>query len=274
MTNTRSWLPPEWHKTIVHIERLIKDDKGNEVFLPIGTGFITEYENFNILITCKHVIFDLHLNTLIPKVFVSFNQKDGTLGRRSVEELKKAFQIDWQFHQNPGIDLAVIPFAIDFAKDDLKRAGKDLFEDFERLAEGEDIFFLGYPALDIRMEKHIKPIVRSGIISLVQPNKTFLIDANVFPGNSGSPVFLKPSFMDYQTSVIGQLKPAKFIGIISSYLSYRDMAISQQTGRPRITFEENSGLANVYSSSIIEEIFSSTDFKNKMAELKKHIPPT
>jgi hypothetical protein len=154
----------------------------------------------------------------------------------------------------------------------VKRAGKDLFEGFNRLGEGEDIFFIGYPALDIRMDKHIKPIVRSGIISLVMTNKMFLIDANVFPGNSGSPVFLKPSFMDYQTSVIGQVSPAKFIGIINSYLSFRDVAVSQQTGRPRITFEENSGLANVYSVDIIEEIFSSADFNNRIVELKKKLP--
>ncbi len=271
MSNTRTWLPAGWEKTIVHIERLIKDDKGNDIFLPAGTGFVTEFETFNILVTCKHVIYDIHTNKYAPGIFISFNQKDGSLARRSLEDIQKAFQLDWTFHQDPTVDLAVIPFAIDFTRDDIKRAGKDLFEAFERLTEGEDIFFLGYPALDIKMEKHIKPIVRSGIISLVMTNKTFLIDANVFPGNSGSPVFLKPSFMHYQGSKVDTVNPAKFIGIISAYLSYRDTALSQQTGRPRITFEENSGLANVYSGSIIEEIFNSADFVTKVNELKKRI---
>ena len=35
------------------------------------------------------------------------------------------------------------------------------------------------------------------------------------------------------------------IGVVAAYLPYHDIAISQQTRRPRIVFEENSGLASI-----------------------------
>ncbi len=271
---TRTWLPQEWPKTIVLIEQQKQDEKGSSIFVPFGTGFITEYEDFNILVTCKHVVFDKELKIYIPNLFASFNQKDGTLGRRSIEELKKNLNLNWFFHPNSEIDLAIMPFGIDQEKDDIKRMAKDLYEKVDDLAEGEEIFFLGFPALGIKMEKNIKPIVRAGIIAMIQEDKTFLIDATVFPGNSGSPVFLKPSIMDFRTNTLGQIRPAKFIGIINSYLSYHDVAISPQTKRPRIVFEENSGLANVYSVSYIQEIFENEEFKKKINELKPEVVST
>ena len=264
--STSSWLPNEWPKTIVLIEQLSKDEEGNNVFMPIGTGFITEYEKFNILVTAKHVVFDKDQKTNVPNLFASFNQKNAVFGHRSVEGMKKHFGIDWSFHSNLDVDLAIIPVLFDPAKDDIKRMSRTLYEGIDVLTEGEEIFFLGFP-LGIKMEKVIKPIVRAGIIALIQENRTFLIDANVFPGNSGSPVFLKPSIMDYGTRTFGKIRPAKFIGIISSYISYTDVAISRQTKRTRIVFEENSGLACVYSVSYIQDIFESEDFKRKIEKL-------
>jgi hypothetical protein len=266
----------------VLIEQLGQDEKGNNIYVSIGTGFITEHATFNILITCKHVVFDCEQETFLPNLFVSFNQKDGSLGRRSLEKLKQKFNINWFFHKDSKVDLAIMPFGIDPEKDDIKRMGQDLYAKIEEIAEGEDIFFLGFPALGIKMEKNIRPIVRAGIIALIQDDNTFLIDANVFPGNSGSPVFLKPSIFDFQKSTLGKIRPAKFIGIINSYLPYHDIAISPQTKRARIVFEENSGLASVYSVCFIDDIFKSEEFKQKVMELKpnvvenrdKNLPPS
>jgi hypothetical protein len=35
------------------------------------------------------------------------------------------------------------------------------------------------------------------------------------------------------------------IGVVSSFQTYQEVAVRQQTSRPRIIFEENAGLANV-----------------------------
>jgi hypothetical protein len=53
--------------------------------------------------------------------------------------------------------------------------------------------------------------------------------------------------------------------MVVDYLSYTDVAVSQQTQRPRITFEENSGLASVLPTDYIAAAIA--------ADQKKH-PPT
>ncbi len=71
------------------------------------------------------------------------------------------------------------------------------------------------------------------------------MDSLVFPGNSGSPVVLKPvavHLMDNRFT-IGQVNPALLLGVVFEYVTYSEVAVSTQTGRPRVSFEENSGLA-------------------------------
>ena len=59
----------------------------------------------------------------------------------------------------------------------------------------------------------------------------------------GGPVVLRPAAISIQdTKATGR---AYLIGIIKSYVPYRDVAVSQRTGNPRVIFEENSGLAAV-----------------------------
>ena len=100
-------------------------------------------------------------------------------------------------------------------------------------------------------------IVRQGILGRVQHwlhgnARTFLIDASIYPGNSGGPVVLKP-----ESTAIRGTKPNSrcvLIGMVSSYLPYRETAISAQTGRQRMIFEENSGLAVVVTHDVILEV--------------------
>jgi len=49
------------------------------------------------------------------------------------------------------------------------------------------------------------------------------------------------------------IQKSDLIGIVKSYISFQDIAISQQTKRPRIIFEENSGLASVVPVDFIME---------------------
>ena len=85
-----------------------------------------------------------------------------------------------------------------------------------------------------------------------------LIDANIFPGNSGGPVFTRSSSFNYRTRSLGGVgDPGFLIGIVSSYIPYVDVGQSPQTQRVRITFEENSGLATVYSADQVESAIRS-----------------
>jgi hypothetical protein len=90
----------------------------------------------------------------------------------------------------------------------------------------------------------------------------FLIDTAVFPGNSGGPVITAPQVIGIQgTTTFGR---SVLLGIITSYLPYHDVAVSRQTGLPRVTFDENSGLAAVTPFDYIDETIS---------EHRKQAPP-
>lgn len=115
------------------------------------------------------------------------------------------------------------------------------------LSEGDGVFVLGFPMGNVGAERNYV-VVRQGIIARIRDSlagavKTFLIDAAVFPGNSGGPVVTRPEM----TAITGtkSITQASLIGVVSAYLPYHDVAVSQQTRRPRIIFEENSGLAAV-----------------------------
>src|SRR5688572_2463592 len=121
-----SWLPNEWPKTVVMIERAQMGEKGME-FIPFGTGFITEYGKVNLLVTCKHTVFDLQERRPLTNLFVSFNLKNGTRCRRSFDDMKDQFSMDWVFSEDETVDLAIMPYVIDEQTDEVRRMGRDLY---------------------------------------------------------------------------------------------------------------------------------------------------
>lgn len=268
-----SWLPEQWPKCIVMIERLTEEEAGQATrqLKPIGTGFVLDYRGINVLMTCRHVAEK-------ENIFITSNAKPEQayqLITKSMSQLLESPNVSLCFHPDSNVDLAAMPFPFNPVIEDILRVLLNLFEDFENLSEGDDIFFLGFP-LGIIAQRRITPLVRSGIISLKKEDYSFLIDANVFPGNSGSPVFLRPSMIDWKTRSIGKIRPPKLIGIIQSYLTYRDIAVSKQTGRPRIMFEENSALAQVYSTRLIMEFLESTELQTLVERIisQRRSPPS
>lgn len=259
------WLPEQWPKTVVSFEKQGKDEEGVLRFNVIGTGLLFHYKEMPCLVTAKHVVID-DSDELAKNTFVSINLTGGSVAHIPLDDFEKIHpDWKWQFHSKKDVDLAIVPFGV--AKEmDIRTVGHDLFERFEDVLEGDEIFFLGFP-LGITSEKKVAPLVRGGIVSLKSENQTILIDATVFPGNSGSPVFLKPSIVDFKTGNIGKVTQAKFLGIISAYIPYVDTAISPQTGRRRISFEENSGLAVVHSSDQVWEICENAEFQKSYALL-------
>ena len=76
---------------------------------------------------------------------------------------------------------------------------------------------LGYPS-SVGMEFWTKAILREGIIAWVPPDENYdgkiLIDCDVFPGNSGGPVFKVPIGVDKKGTILSGGK-IQFIGIVS-----------------------------------------------------------
>jgi hypothetical protein len=258
----------EIKKTIVFLGKTTEEGK----IQFYATGFLVNIHNIFHLVTTKHVVVDPRTGKFVDsRMLAFFNLKDGKIGSRSLDEIKKNFAVNWIFHENKDVDIAIIPFGLDPQKDDVKTIPENLFLNTDRVFELYDVFFLSYQP-SIQPQKRISPVIRSGTISVINDDKTFYIDASAFPGNSGSPVFLKPSpirFDEGGISIGGDPLGGKFVGIIGEYLPYQEVAISTQTGRPRVVFEENTGLSKVWSVTFIREIVESDTFKQQLNKVVK-----
>lgn len=223
------------------------------------------------LVTNKHVLSSLDV------ILVRFNPKNDQSSKDYPVALKdKDGKVIWTGHPDPDIDVAVIRVNINHVREEGMKC--EFFESdkhvqtidkliSEETMEGDFVYVLGFPMGIVSKERqHV--FVRGGVIARIKDlfekrAKDFVVDSPVFPGNSGGPVVSKP-----EMNHIEGTKPknkADLIGIVKSYIPYTDVAISQQTNRPRITFEENSGLTRVEPvDHIIQTI--------KEAEKKKNVP--
>jgi len=236
----------------------------------VGTGFIITIDGFFHLITAKHVVMDKSGNFLDKDMQFFFNTASSEMAARGLDDLKQE-KVNWIFHQNPDVDIAIIPTQLDPKTEDIQVIPTKQFVSFDELIETQDVVYISYQPKTTEINK-INPVVRNGIISQLKDNKTFLVDGFAFPGNSGSPVFIKStSFVKTKNDVPPSELP-KFAGIIGAYLTYEDEAISRQTGQTRVIFQENTGLSIVWSLDYLKEILSSEDFKKQLDFVKGKKP--
>jgi Trypsin-like peptidase domain len=213
------------------------------------------YETY--LITAKHVIDDFRANKL-EEFYIRVNPTEASAQSPEfgIPLRDTAGQNQWFFDSDPAIDLAAIRvnypllqaanLKVEFFPNDQAAFDRNEMK-AHRIQAGDGVFVLGFP-LELNGIQRNYLTVRQGIIArlndmLDQSSKTFLIDSCAFPGSSGGPVVLKPEL----ASIAGTppQRQAVLLGVVLSYVPYVDIAISQQTKRPRVTFEENSGLTNI-----------------------------
>jgi hypothetical protein len=205
------------------------------------------------LVTNRHVFANL------TEVFVRLNPQDGQPTRPfslTLDDKVLAFP-----HPDPEIDVAVVPTGGEwliqlgvkyyYFRDDFDVAFKKQLADWE-ISEGQSVYVLGFP-LGLVSERDFV-IVRHGTLARMRDalsgfSREYLVDTFVFPGNSGGPVIIKPE----TTSKEGYALSPSLIGMVSSYLPYEEAAVSEQTGRRRVVFEENSGLASVIPIDFVQD---------------------
>lgn len=259
-------IPPFYFDCVVAIGQYNQEKK----FEGIASGFL--YGNFleklehgatysTFLVTNKHVFEGL------DEVILRFNPqniiepaKDYPL-RLKDDEGKP----DWKAHPNTDIDVAATTVNFNVLEKEGMQAHyfcSDLHvADIQKIndlgiMEGDGVYVLGFP-LGLVGKTRSEVIARGGSIARIREASTkesfrYLIDLSVFPGNSGSPVISKPELISVKgTKSMGA---SLLIGIVSSYVPYREVAISQQTHMPRIVFEENSGLTWVHPVDCIKEV--------------------
>jgi len=257
------------------MKKLLSQIKESTVFLgfmqnnhPVftGTGFLIQIDEIFYIVTAKHVVVKN-----FKDMFIFLNAKNfGVNIKPILSILNDGFS--WKKHKDNTVDIAVLPFPAE-PNDRTKFVPNNLFiQKTSEIQELVNLFFLSYqPGInEIQKDNAIEPIIRKGVISRINPDGTFFMDGFAFPGNSGSPVFLLPTpikVIEGKIQIGGPLE-IKLAGIIGAHVPYRDEAISKQTGEVRAIFTENTGLALVHSTALLQEIIESEDFQEQHERLK------
>ena len=275
-------IPPFFIDTVIAIGKQTKV-RGRIHKKWIGTGFIYgTFQNTNAENSSKsdykiHLVTNKHILKNQEHIIIRFNPHNGQAAADFPIKLKKADgSFIWTGHPDKNVDVAVIRLNAQmiinhgmkfsyFKSESNILTKQDMIA--QQTSEGDFIYVLGFPMGMMPSDRqHV--IVRSGIIARIRDvfenrSSSFIIDSFVFPGNSGGPVIIKPE----STFIRGTkaVSKAALIGMVKSYIPYSDVAISQQTGKARITFEENSGLANVETVDKITEAVSVDLQRNDMA---------
>ena len=182
-----------------------------------GTAFVVSHAHprgtHTFIVTNRHLVDGVRRGGL---VFTQKRNGQPAFGQRfelNIEDFPHA----WFVHPNPAVDLAVVPMR------PLEQAARDrgvelyyhvidsrLVPDaatLRALDALEEVLFVGYPS-GVWDQVNLMPILRRGTTATpmaldFEGRPEFLIDAAVYPGSSGSPVFL------YQQDV---LRPAQSVG--------------------------------------------------------------
>jgi len=246
-------IPPNYLKAVVALGT-DGDEQGERLWVASGFHYFHRVADENgearyqpFLVTNRHVV------DRTASLYVRINPVDGNVREYQLFAGTEDAPL-WTTHPDPEIDIAVTHLNYElfqtgeldtyFLQSDTDCADVTVMA-AAGVTEGDFVYFLGFPMGLVGTDRD-SVLARSGTIARISDMlaggaSSFVLDASVFPGSSGGPVVLKPEYV----SITGTeaVNRAYTIGVVAGYLHYPDVAISQQSGRPRVVFEENAGLA-------------------------------
>jgi len=204
-----------------------KGEKGS------GTGFIFlhKYKGIEALsiVTNKHVVKDAVKGGI---TFIKKENGNPSLGNSFRLEFNNSFEKLWKGHIDDNIDITVTPLVplleqiktkhkVDIYFSHISSENIPNQEQIKEIDAIEDVAFVGYPN-GIWDSKNYTPIIRKGTTATpytidFENEKKFLIDASVFGGSSGSPLFLynSGSYTTKQGGLIGGNR-LYFLGVVTA----------------------------------------------------------
>lgn len=180
----------------------------------IGTGFLYEANlkdgldrSITLLISNKHVFSN-------SSGILSITLNEKSVDDKPVYGKIKTFQQvnfapNYYEHENPEVDLACVNVSSISHNNSFYRTLHDDFLneiDYDKIVPGQTVIFVGYPENQFDIANNL-PLVRAGTIASL-PSVDFngkgqvVIDAQVFQGSSGSPVFVAYGGRYYLLGVI------------------------------------------------------------------------
>ena len=197
-----------------------------------GTGFIYQLHNqhrvWNFLVTCRHVVeYGRRAHLFFTRADVqSATPRVGERKQIEVDDL----QARWYFHPDPKIDIAVAPIVslVPEAPDGfvyLTAINQDALPTAATLRDMEvleEVVFFGYPS-GYYDHHNLLPIARRGITASppqfdYDGRPEFLVDAAVYFGCSGSPVFVMNELPLWRRVTERRRYRFVFLGVITEVL--------------------------------------------------------
>lgn len=170
-----------------------------------GTAFVLRHHGrrgpVDFIVTNRHLVEGVRDGAL---VFTQGQRGVPLLGCRFELRIEQ-FPAAWYLHPDPAVDLAIVPLRP--LREAAAHEGVELYVEaidarlmpdaaaWDALDALEEVLFVGYPN-GVWDQVNLMPILRRGSTATpavldFEGRRQFLIDAAVYPGSSGSPVFIE-----------------------------------------------------------------------------------
>ena len=235
----------------------------------MGTGFIVKSPSkvpgrvYTFLVSNKHVINDPR--DILRIVFHSRDDDKATpnLNKHHEFEINKIADGAYYTHPSEDVDLACLNISDLLNRSDkfyMRMLDSSIMSDYNEpdLQAGKEILFVGYPE-DRYDHAHNLPILRGGRIASLpkvdfEKDPVFLVDAPVFPGSSGSPVF----------AVLGGYY--KLIGVVTqTMIKHQKLEMVEKAKERQLVAPQTIGIGLAYKSTCVKQLIDyATDRLNRL----------